>query len=149
MRCLSRVLTCIAPMCQELPHLVIYQSRQSYCQESPLREAVRFCPPLTQPYYRPVTRDAPLRPRYRAVRPMAGGPSRPLAGPSRIQISPKRAKTLSLKSQLFGAMLYPSGSKKLRPIIFVYSSALSNSANSLTPTSISSVPTLTTQLSSN
>ena len=116
MRCLSRVLTCITPQCQEFPDLVIYQSRQSYCQEFPLREAVRFCPRLTQPYYRPVTRDDPLRPRYRAVRPMSADPPAYSRAPPGIQISPKRAKTLSLKSQLFGAMLYPSGSKKLRPI---------------------------------
>jgi hypothetical protein len=116
----SRVLTCIAPHCQESPLLVIYQSRQSHAKNLLFGRRSDSAPPLLIRNTVPIHGTYPFGCADALSRQWPGVPPAYSRAPPGIQISPKRAKSLSLKSQLFGAMLYPSGPKKLTPIIYTF-----------------------------
>jgi hypothetical protein len=106
----------IAPHCQELLLLVIYQSRQSHAKNSLFGRRSDSARPLLIRITVSVHDTKPFGCTKVLSGQWPGDPPAYERAPPGIQISPKRAKTLSLKSQLFGAMLYPSGPKKLRPI---------------------------------
>jgi hypothetical protein len=113
------LLTCIAPQCQEFPLPVIYQSRQSYAKNSLFGRRSDSARPLLIRNTVPIHGTSPFGCAKALSGQWPGVPPAYSRGPPGIQISPRRAKPLSLKSQLFGAMLYPSGPKKLNPIIFL------------------------------
>jgi hypothetical protein len=106
-------------MCQELLLRVIYQSRQSHAKNSLFGRRCALHRHFSAGNTVSIHETSPFGCANALSGQWPGVPPAYSRAPPGIQISPKEAKSLSLKSQLFGAMLYPSGSKKSRPIIFV------------------------------
>jgi hypothetical protein len=143
----SRVLTCTAPRCQEFPLRVIYQSRQDRWVSSvrlPRITVLGGGQSLTA--HLPAGNTVSIHETSPTghVRPMAGGSSRLLAGPSCSVISPKGEILVSLKSHKTEAMLYPGGSLFCEPNhLCVLNCTVKQYKLSHSITSISSVSTLT------